>query len=79
MKSAARCKPIASHAKNHCRKTSCIPVASTLIVGGTGGTRPPIEIERPPIEISAPFHRDLSAGLWEEKVPVFGRKNRLNS
>ena len=23
-------------------------------------------------------HRDLSAGLWEEKSPVFGRNNRLN-
>ena len=23
-------------------------------------------------------HRDLSAGLWEEKVTVFGRKNRLH-
>ena len=26
----------------------------------------------------ASLHRNLSAGLWEEKVTVFGRKNRLN-
>ena len=57
---------------------------STKIVGGTGRTRPPIEIERPPSRLSVPHieiqafpHRDLSAGLWEKKVTLFCRKNRL--
>ena len=46
--------------------------SSTKIVGGTRLSVPTLGFRRPP-------HRDLSAGLWEEKVTVFGRKNRLNS
>ena len=46
--------------------------------GAGGGRAPPSRLSVPPSRFMRPPHRELSAGLWEEKVTVFGRKNRLN-
>ena len=43
-----------------------------------GGTRPPIEIERPPIEILALVCGRKKLVFFLGRSPVFGRKSHLN-